>query len=120
MQTKWTRALLPVLYVVWALYVLDIPDMPNPHAADIGFVGLWAFRSLNVVGGALFILLVQVCWHVHAWFFSPNFQRLSRGEFISLTTAILALGIFQWVGVSVLLERLYRAIRRARSTVSQT
>jgi hypothetical protein len=114
MQSKWWRAPFPVLYLAWAFYVLDVPDMPNPHAADIGFLGVWAFRSLNLIGGALFIAVVQVCWHAHIWFFSPDFQQLSTGGFVVLVALILLTGILQWLGVAMFLGRLRRAIRKPR------
>lgn len=111
MRNKWWRALLPVLYVGWALYLLDVPDIPNPHAADIGFLSLWALRSLNLIGGALFIVVTQICWHAHIWFFSPTFQQLSTSGFVALISIILLAGILQWLGIALLIARLYRAAR---------
>jgi uncharacterized membrane protein YqgA involved in biofilm formation len=86
--------------------------MPNPHAADIGFLSLWAFRSLNLVGGVLFVAVTQICWHAQVWFFSPNFQQLSTSGFVALVALILITGILQWLGIGMLLARLYRTIRK--------
>ncbi len=104
-------AVLSVLYIVWALFVLDIPDMPNPHAADIGFITLWALMSTNVLGALIFLAVTQVCWHTGVWFFSPAFHQLSTGAFVALILTMLLAGVLQWSGVALLGRRLYRRIR---------
>ena len=116
-SSKWWRAVPPTLYVGWAAYVFDIPHMPNLHAADIGFLSLWALRSLNLIGGALFILITQVCWHAHMWFFSPDFQQLTTGMFVLLVGGILVAGVLQWLGIALLMGRFYRALRHLAGVV---
>ena len=108
---KWWRAVLPTLYVAWAAHLFDIPHMPNLHAADVGFLSLWALRSLNLIGGVVFIVVTQICWHAHVWFFSPDYQRLGTGGFVTLVAIITLAGILQWLGISLLIGRLYRAVR---------
>src|SRR5437870_11874518 len=102
MQSKWWTIILPAVYVAWACYMLDIPDMPNLHAADVGFLSLWALRSCNFIGGVFFVALVRFCSHLHLWFFSPEFQQLGTGGFIALIGTIIPIGILQWWGIGLL------------------
>jgi hypothetical protein len=120
MQSKWGKAILPTLHFVWALYILDVPDMPNPHAADISALGLWAFLSLNLLGGVLFVGLVQICWHMRMWFFSPTFQQLSTAGFFALVVSILLAGVVQWLGIVWFVAGLYRGLRKSRDSKVRT
>lgn len=120
MQSKLLRAILPTLYLVWAFYTLDVPDMPNPHAAEIGALGTWAFLSLNLLGGVLFVGLVQICWHIRMWFFSSTFQQLSTAGFFALVVSILLAGVVQWLGIAWFVARLYRGLRKSRDSEVRT
>jgi hypothetical protein len=116
MRNKLWRAILPTLYLIWAFYTLDVPDMPNPHAADISALGLWAFLSSNLLAGVLFVGLVQICWHMRMWFFSPTFQQLSTAGFFTLVVAILLAGVAQWLGIAWFVAGLYRRLRKSRDS----
>jgi hypothetical protein len=119
MQSRWWGAPLSVLYLAWAFYLLNIPDMPNPHAADIGFLSLWAFRSLNLIGGLPSIAVVQICWHAHVWFFSPDYQQLSTSGFVVFVAIMLLIGVLQWLWVGMLMTRFYRAVRQRSAQASK-
>lgn len=118
MRNKRWGALLSGLYLAWAFYLLDIPHMPNLHAADIGFLSLWTFRSSNLIGGLLFLAVVQVCWHAHVWFFSPGYRQLSTSGFVVLIAIMLLAGVLQWLWVAMLMTRFYRAVRQRSARAS--
>ncbi len=119
MQSKWWGVLPSVFYLAWAFYLLNIPDMPTLHAADVGFLSLWSFRSLNLIGGLLSVAVIQICWHAHVWFFSPSYQQLSTLGFVVLVAILLLVGVLQWLWIGILATRLFRGVQQRNAEASR-